>query len=199
MKENTLTTEGHQQICEILLDSKKSFKSYWNNFWPCMHWKLSLWDMSFVFLTHPWAVDNCVWFIKINITGIRLWPRHEFWLCSVTNPRVLDINWVKYHCNAYYQWKVITSTWILTMCKITLTLELCPGFKVMAHPWVMNSTVDGLIFVGYQFSWVSWRVQSKNSSTRELVIFCMNCEGKYLGHDFWTPRICHFCSIHENW
>ena len=34
------------------------------------------------------------------------------------------------------------------------------------------STVDCLIFVGYQFSWLSWRVTK--SSTPEKAIFCMN-------------------------
>ena len=38
-------------------------------------------------------------------------------------------------------------------------------------------TVNGLnIFVGYQFS---WRIQSMNSSTHEMVNFFMNYEGKY--------------------
>ena len=40
-------------------------------------------------------------------------------------------------------------------------------------------TVDGSIFVGYQFSWFSSRVRTTNSSTHEMVIFCMNYEGKY--------------------
>ena len=34
-------------------------------------------------------------------------------------------------------------------------------------------TVDGIIFVGYQFL---WRVQSTKSSTHEKAIFCMNHE-----------------------
>ena len=42
--------------------------------------------------------------------------------------------------------------------------------------------MDGLIFVGYQFSWFSWRVRS---STHEKVIFCMNYEGKCHDHEFW--------------
>ena len=64
-------------------------------------------------------------------------------------------------------------------------------------------TVDGFIFVGFQFSWLLWRVQSSNSSTHELAIFCMIYEGKYYGHEFWTLRICHFfvttkIGTHEN-
>ena len=45
-------------------------------------------------------------------------------------------------------------------------------------------TVDGLIFVGYQFSWFSWMERSLNSRTNELAIFCMNYERKYYGHEF---------------
>ena len=62
-----------------------------------------------------------------------------------------------------------------------------------------KNTVDVLIFMGYQFLWFPWRVWSTNSSTNEIAIFCMNNEGKYYDHDFWTPRMCHVCSIHENW
>ena len=32
------------------------------------------------------------------------------------------------------------------------------------------STVNGLIFMGYQFSWFSWRVRSSNYSTHEIAI-----------------------------
>ena len=60
-------------------------------------------------------------------------------------------------------------------------------------------TVDGLVFMGYQFLWFSWRVRSTNSSTHEIAILCMNYEGKYYGHEFWTPRMWEFCSIHKNW
>ena len=45
-------------------------------------------------------------------------------------------------------------------------------------------TVDGLIFVGYQFSWFSSRVRSTNSSTHKLVIFCMNFEGNSMTMNF---------------
>ena len=62
----------------------------------------------------------------------------------------------------------------------------------------IHNTVDGLIFVGYQFLWFSWRVWSTNSSANEIAIFCMNYEGKYYGHEFWTLRMRDFCSIHEN-
>ena len=66
---------------------------------------------------------------------------------------------------------------------------------------IQNSdiTVDGLIFVGYQFPWFSWRVQSKNSSTHKIAIFCINYNGKFQGHEFWTQRMCLFWQIHKNW
>ena len=53
-----------------------------------------------------------------------------------------------------------------------------------------------LNFHGYQFS---WRVRSTNSSTLKLAIICMNYEGKCCGHKFRSPRMCNFCSVHENW
>ena len=54
--------------------------------------------------------------------------------------------------------------------------------------------MNGLIFVGFQFS---WRVQSRNSKTHEIKIFCISYEGKYYGHKFWTPQMHHFSSIQE--
>ena len=82
----------------------------------------------------------------------------------------------------------------LTCCHIDWKLCITSDFLLLQF-----NTVDGLIFVGYQFSWSSWRVQSTNFRTHKLVIFCMNYEGKYYGHEFWTQRMCHFRSIHENW
>ena len=100
-------------------------------------------------------------------------------------------------------------------CRIYITVTSgCPmmTFKVLQPRWVIFIitrvwdmfasdvfTVNGLIFVGYQFSLFSWRVQFTNSSTHKLVSFCMNYEGKYYGHEFQSPRTCHFGSIHENW
>ena len=49
----------------------------------------------------------------------------------------------------------------------------------MPNIMTSNNTVDGLNFVGYQFSWFSWRVRSTNSSNHEMVMSCMNNEGKY--------------------
>ena len=43
-------------------------------------------------------------------------------------------------------------------------------------------TGNGLIFLGYQFSWFSWRVQSTNSNKR--AIFCMIYEGNYKARNF---------------
>ena len=36
--------------------------------------------------------------------------------------------------------------------------------------------MDDLIFMGYQFSWFLWRVQSTSSSIHEIAIFCMKYE-----------------------
>ena len=47
-----------------------------------------------------------------------------------------------------------------------------------------RNTVDGLIFVGYHFSWFSWRVRSAKAGTHEIAIFCMNYEDKYYEHEF---------------
>ena len=52
-----------------------------------------------------------------------------------------------------------------------------------------ENTEDGLIFVGYQFSWFSWRAWSTNSSTHEFVNFHINYEGKYLATSF-EPHEC---------
>ena len=49
---------------------------------------------------------------------------------------------------------------------------------------LLHFTVNGLNFVGYQFSWFSWVVRSTNSNTHEMVIFCMNYERKCYGHEF---------------
>ena len=57
----------------------------------------------------------------------------------------------------------------------------CPAYH---HIFVAINTVDGLFFVGYQFSWLAWRVRSTNSRAHEVAIFCMNNEGKYYGHEF---------------
>ena len=50
-------------------------------------------------------------------------------------------------------------------------------------------TVDGLIFVVYQFSWFTWRVWSTKSSTHEKAIICMNNEEKCFDHEF-EPHEC---------
>ena len=56
-------------------------------------------------------------------------------------------------------------------------------------------TVDGLIFVGYQFCGFHW-----GSNPRFFfAIFCTKYEGKYYGYGFWTPWRCDFSLIHKNW
>ena len=51
---------------------------------------------------------------------------------------------------------------------------------------------------GTNFRGFLWRVRSTNSSTHEMVIFCIKNERKYHGHEFWTQQMCHFCPIHKN-
>ena len=51
------------------------------------------------------------------------------------------------------------------------------------EPQSINGTMDGLIFMGYQFSWFSWKVWSMKSSTHEKVIFCMNYEFLDISHE----------------
>ena len=48
-------------------------------------------------------------------------------------------------------------------------------------------TVNGLIFMGYQFS---WRVQTMNFSTHEIAIFCMNYKGKNIMSTNFDPNEC---------
>ena len=38
-----------------------------------------------------------------------------------------------------------------------------------------------------------------NSSSHKIAIFCLNYEGKCYCHEFWTPWMCGFCSVHGNW
>ena len=80
--------------------------------------------------------------------------------------------------------------------KISLYLSHPDIWSIITMCFKLADTVDGMIFRGFQFSWMDW---SMNSSTHELAIFCMNYKGKYFGHKFWTPRMCQVCSTHENW
>ena len=57
-------------------------------------------------------------------------------------------------------------------------------YILIIHLSKYSYTVDSLNSVGYQFSWFSWRVPSTNSSTHEMVIFCMSYERKYYDHEF---------------
>ena len=55
-------------------------------------------------------------------------------------------------------------------------------------PWLLTYC-GWLNFAGYQFSGFLWRVPSTNSSANGIAIFCMNYEGIYSDHKFWTPRM----------
>ena len=87
---------------------------------------------------------------------------------------------------------------VIPMCRYALQATQLRSQDENNMRAIYWNTVDSLNFVGYQFSWFSWRVWSTNSSITEMVIFCMNYVRKYYGHKFWNPRMCHFCSIHEN-
>ena len=51
-------------------------------------------------------------------------------------------------------------------CVDLLVLQCIPNHFINNISYICN-TVDGLIFVGYQFLWFSWRVLSTKSSTLE--------------------------------
>ena len=64
-------------------------------------------------------------------------------------------------------------------------------------------TGDGLIFMGYKFSWFSWRERSTNSNTYELAIFCMNYEGNTVATNYESYECVKFVQpteigTHEN-
>ena len=93
---------------------------------------------------------------------------------------------------------IITNNISLKQISFKVNMHFFFSFSIVQY-YVKSNTEDGLIFVRYQFSWFSWRAWSTNSSTHEFVNFHINYEGKYYGLEFWTPRMCHFRSIHENW
>ena len=72
------------------------------------------------------------------------------------------------------------------------TLSMLFIIEIVSRIFYLLSTVDSLIFMEYQFSWLSWRVGSMNSSTHKLVIFSVNYGGKYLVNEFWAPWMCIF-------
>ena len=118
--------------------------------------------------------------------------------CGIVCPRLVWLTIVHVlliSCYIHYKtmFKIFCRQWKLTTPR---------HFKV-SHGHILY-TVDGLIFVGYQFSWFSWRVQSTNSSTNKIANFCMNYEGKYTMTTNFEPHECvifvQFTKIgsHEN-
>ena len=60
----------------------------------------------------------------------------------------------------------ITDDWDRRLCKTYLEVYMHSEMVI-----IQFNTVDGLNFMGYQFS---WRTRSTNSSTHKFSIFCMN-------------------------
>ena len=65
-------------------------------------------------------------------------------------------------------------------CLTHLVFSIKKGTFIRSNKIFHTSTVDGLIFVEYQFS---WKVRSTKSSSKET-IFCINDEGKCYSHEF---------------
>ena len=131
--------------------------------------------------------SDFIWFSFWFIFYLCLKIKVTFFLLSIYLIMLIHCK----YCNEIelMSWSIM-STYVSKLQHGVIFLKVKPGSCY---------TVDGLNFVGYQFSWFLWRVQTTNSSTHEMVIFCMNYERKYYGHEIWTPRMSHFCSIHENW
>ena len=94
----------------------------------------------------------------------------------------------------------ITPTWhaLRTFSRNFPPAKITPSENYHVYSNFMQLyTVDGLNFVGYQFSCFFAEGPSMKSRTHEMLIFCMNYKRKYYSQEFWTPWMCHFCSIHE--
>ena len=78
-----------------------------------------------------------------------------------------------------------------------------PYLKIYKPPCMYNrNTMYRLIFMGYQFSWFSWRVRSTTSSTHEIAIVCINYE-KSMAMKFELHKCVNFVKstkigTHEN-
>ena len=83
--------------------------------------------------------------------------------------------------NNVFSWNICLS-WIIKNLRTLLDTSLITS--------LLKSHVDGLNFMGYQFSWFSWRVRSTNFSTQEMIFFCMTYEKKML----W-PRILNLTNV----
>ena len=75
---------------------------------------------------------------------------------------------------------------------------LSAGSSPPRHSQKLVTTVDGLNFVGYLFSWFSNRVRSTNSSTHELVIFCILKENT-MATKFEPHECVNFVKSTEKW
>ena len=62
---------------------------------------------------------------------------------------------------------------MLIQWSIPLSTNVCVKHYARGSNKLKKATEVGLKFMGYQFSWFLWRIRSTNSSTHEMVIFCM--------------------------
>ena len=76
--------------------------------------------------------------------------------------------------------------------------DLCVSFLFVKYLYIFQYTVDGLNFVVYQFSWFCGGSNPRIPKPTKWSLFIWIMK-ENTGHEFWTPRMYHFCSIHENW
>ena len=83
--------------------------------------------------------------------------------------------------------------WLYTTFKHSLSSFRVTGWSKddIEHTIIPTTTVNGLIFVGYQSSCFSWKAQFTNSSTYEIGSFCMSYEGNIMATNFES----HECII----
>ena len=134
---------------------------------------------------------------------INIWAATNLYLQLNKRPSVTILKDIMqkrfWHAIPYLRLKLKAYKGVFSYAKYMYSFFFLRFYHSLRFFYIKINTVDGLIFMGYQFSWILWRVRSTNSSTNEMVIFCMNYEGKYYVHEFWTPGISEFCQIHENW
>ena len=108
---------------------------------------------SFNVMTHPWVIDNnCV-----NISNMAVMnygpDTHSFWVCVHCDLDLGDDLRSKSWHNLgsltrivgiiiHIQQIVMVRTRILTVCTVTLTLEIWSLVNVTTHPWVMDNNCE---------------------------------------------------------
>ena len=86
--------------------------------------------------------------------------------CNVNVEQITEYHW-------WHSWTLRNQKWDQVPGGVSIS-----GLVSHLHYECMRHTVDGLNFVGYQFSLFSWKIISTNSKTHEMVIFCIY-ERKY--------------------